>query len=524
MEFQILGPLEVRIDGRNVDIGGARQRALLAVLLLHPNRVVSTDQLLDALWGEQAPGTGTKALQVYVSRLRKTLGQDRILTKAPGYELRVEPGELDVDRVRALIDQRKPEEALALWRGPPLADFAYEAFAQTEVARLEELRLGVLEERIDMELARGRHGLLAGELEALVREYPLRERFVWQLMLALYRSGRQAEALEAYQRARQHAVEELGIEPGPALRKLERQILNQDDALGAPASPAEREMRISPLVYAGAALLVAALVATAVILARRSDAGLTSVPVNSVGVVDLDTSKIVAAIPIGGPPGPVVAGAGAVWTLTDDGKLLVKIDPEERRATTYGLDGPASSLAADADTVWLLQEVSGSGRVARFNARVDAIVDDPLPTGHDFNAEDRLAVGKLGVWITHTQATRGPGHDVLIRVDAHPGKKPREADVGQAVALAMDASAIWVLHERSQVDRIDPRSGEREGVIHLGRGWSPQSIAIGLGAVWVAAASVVDCPASSGPGISCPTGKPGRLFRIDPVVWVGATD
>ncbi len=233
MEFRILGPLEVVENGRQLDVGGAKQRALLAILLLHANEVVSTDRLIDALWEDDAPETGRKALQVYVSQLRKTLGKDRITTRSPGYRLQVEPEELDLSRAQRLLQDGEATEALALWRGPALADFAYERFAHSEIARLEDLRLACLEERIEGDLAAGRPGQLVGELEALVREHPLRERLRAQLMLALYRSGRQAEALEAYQDARQALVEELGIEPGRSLRELQQAILQQDPALDA---------------------------------------------------------------------------------------------------------------------------------------------------------------------------------------------------------------------------------------------------------------------------------------------------
>ena len=203
MEFRILGPLEVLSDGRPLDLGGQKQRALLTLLVVEANRVVSTDRLIEALWEEEAPETAQKALQVYVSQLRKVLGPERLTTKAPGYLLRVEPNELDLACCRSLQEEGRPREALALWRGPPLAEFAYQRFAQPEIGRLEELRLVCLEERIEEDLSRGRHRELVGELEVLVHEYPMRERPRAQLMLALYRSGRQAEALSAYQNARE---------------------------------------------------------------------------------------------------------------------------------------------------------------------------------------------------------------------------------------------------------------------------------------------------------------------------------
>jgi DNA-binding SARP family transcriptional activator len=237
MDFRILGSLEVIDAGRPVEITGQKQRALLAVLLLHGNEVVSSDRLIDALWPERPPGTAAKALQVYVSQLRKLLGKDRVETKAPGYLLRVGEGELDRDCVRRLVDEGRLQEALALWRGRPLYEFEYEPFAQADIARLEELRLACLEQRIELDLAAGRHAAIVGELEALVAGHPLREGFRAQLMLALYRSGRQAEALEAYQAARAALVEELGIELARELRALHQAILNQDPTLDLVAQP-----------------------------------------------------------------------------------------------------------------------------------------------------------------------------------------------------------------------------------------------------------------------------------------------
>jgi DNA-binding SARP family transcriptional activator len=231
MEFRILGPLEVLSDGQALDLGGQKQRALLALLLLEANKPVSRDRLIDALWDEEPTATAQKAIQVYVSQLRKLLGKERLLTRAPGYLLHAEADELDLAHFQRLRAEGKLHDALALWRAPALAEFAQQRFAQTEIARLEELRLACLEERLDADLAEGRQAELVGELEALVREYPLRERLRELLLVALYRSGRQAEALAAYQDGRAALVDELGIEPGKALRELHQAILRQDPAL-----------------------------------------------------------------------------------------------------------------------------------------------------------------------------------------------------------------------------------------------------------------------------------------------------
>jgi DNA-binding SARP family transcriptional activator len=264
VEFRILGPLEVVDGGRPLRLGGRNQRALLALLLLNVDEVVSTDRLIDALWAENPPRTAPTSLQNAVSQLRKLLGADRLVTKPPGYILRLAAHQLDVDRVRQLVTEARTRdaegrvqllrEAEGFWRGPPLAEFAYDAFAQTAIGRLEELRLSVVEERIDAELGLDRHSELIGELEALVAEHPLRERLRGQLMLGLYRTGRQADALHAYQEARRALLEELGIDPGPALQRLHSAILRQErslDPVVGQASPEENLQEVTRALLAG---------------------------------------------------------------------------------------------------------------------------------------------------------------------------------------------------------------------------------------------------------------------------------
>jgi DNA-binding SARP family transcriptional activator len=256
VEYRVLGPLEVLDGGRRIDLGAPRQRAVLAVLLLRATQVVPADRLAEEIWPEGPPKTAAKAIQVYVSALRRALGENRdtLETRGPGYLLRVGNGELDLHEFERLVERARREDpqtraatlrtALALWRGSPLADFAYEPFVQVEAARLEELRLLALEERIEADLARGGGAELVAELQALVRERPLQERPREQLMRALYRAGRHADALEVFREGREALDAELGLEPGQALRDLERAILRHDEALTAPvaasAAPAHR--------------------------------------------------------------------------------------------------------------------------------------------------------------------------------------------------------------------------------------------------------------------------------------------
>ncbi len=230
-------------DGRAIPLDRQRLRALLAYLLLHANEVVSSDRLIDEVWGPTPPKTAGASLQNYVSRLRKAIGAELLVSQPAGYMLRVDPERFDLTRFERLTAEARgaqPREraeklraALALWRGPALEDLAFESFARDEVGRLEEARLAALEQRIDADLELGSAGELVGELEQLVEEHPLRERFRAQLMQTLYRAGRQAEALDAYQDARHVLMEELGLEPSAALRALQQAILQQDASLGA---------------------------------------------------------------------------------------------------------------------------------------------------------------------------------------------------------------------------------------------------------------------------------------------------
>ena len=260
MEFRILGPLEVEDEGRLLKLGGAQQRAVLALLLLHANDVVSRERLIDELWGGEPPDTARTALQVHVSHLRKLLGSDRIETRSPGYALHVEPGELDLERFQDLVAQARRLEpataagslrqALNLWQGPPLAELEGHPFARRERLRLEELRLAAVEERIEADFRLGRHAQLVPELEQLVAEHPLRERLRGQLMLALYLSGRQAEALEAYRQGQRLLADELGLEPGEELRRLEKAILAHDPELAAAApEPRAREVPTGTVTF-----------------------------------------------------------------------------------------------------------------------------------------------------------------------------------------------------------------------------------------------------------------------------------
>jgi DNA-binding SARP family transcriptional activator len=287
LDFRILGPFEV-VDHQPLALGGRKQKAVLAALLLHRGEVVTSDRLIEALWGERAPATASKTVQVYVSNLRKALGDGHLVTQGGGYVLAIEPDQVDADRFAKLaangrdaLERGEAQQAramlqgaLALWRGPALADFSYDSFAEPEIARLEEARLAALEDRLEAELDLGHHAALVPELEALVHEHPLRERLYQLLIVALYRSGRQVDALDRYQRARTKLIDEFGIEPGPQLQEIQRAVLSQDASLDLPAPPPRRRLPAPRRRSAwGLAAAAFALIALVVILATNGGGG-----------------------------------------------------------------------------------------------------------------------------------------------------------------------------------------------------------------------------------------------------------
>ena len=274
MQFRILGPIEARLDDGPAALGAPKQRGLLALLLVHRRRVVTAEQLIDGLWGEAPPASALQSLQVYVHGLRRALGAERIETAGRGYRVVVEEDELDLDRFERTLERGRAaleagrtddavddlREALSIWRGPALADLPEETRRAAEAERLEELRLTALELRYDAELAGGRHDAVVAELETLTAEHPYRERFLEQRLVALYRCGRQTEALEVYRSAREVLAEELGLDPGPALQELERSILQQDPSLAAPEPPTRstRPLPVPPTPLVGRRLELAA--------------------------------------------------------------------------------------------------------------------------------------------------------------------------------------------------------------------------------------------------------------------------
>jgi DNA-binding SARP family transcriptional activator len=329
VEFRLLGPLEVVQDGGSVALGGAKARAVLALLLLHANEVVTRDRLIDAVWPDRPPGTAAHSLDLQISRLRKALGSSEVLlTRSGGYLLQVDPGSIDAHQFEELLERGRHanasgqpkaallvlQSALELWHGPALGDLAYEDFVRAGAERLDELRLVAIEENIDAELALGRHDGVIAELESLTAKHPLRERLRGQQMVALYRSGRQAEALRVYAETRRQLVDELGIEPSTPLRDLEQAILRQDPELGArPRALAKRRrMALGALAFA-----VAGAAAAAVVLATQggAESAQARAQPNSDVFLASSTGKILDAASVRDTVG-VRFGAGSLWSVS----------------------------------------------------------------------------------------------------------------------------------------------------------------------------------------------------------------
>jgi len=511
MDFKILGPLEVWDGAHELPIRGRKQRIVLALLLLHANEPVERDTLAEALWGEARPKDAAHALDVQISRLRKTVGADRLRTAAGGYSLRVEPDELDLNRFEHLREDAShapPEraaallrEALALWRGPPLADLAFEHFAQTEIARLEELRLTALEARIEADLALGRQDSLVAELETLVSAHPYREGLRAQLMLALYRCGRQAEALETYRRARRTFSDELGIEPGPRLQELEGAILRHDSSLRAPGLEAARareesiekvrQRRFSTRAALALTIVLVFVIAAAllaVLAAARDSPGGSSRPValvgDSVAVIDPGTDTIVGEIPVGGRPSGPAVGEGSVWVGNRDDNTLLRIDPRSLDVHTIGLSVAPTDVEVIAGSVWILSDRA----LLRVDPGINDVVDTiPLPRASGSGRWSHMEVGAKTVFVCNCHG--GPGN--VIRID--PATTSVELVRRSAVRnIAYGEGALWALTgELDTIEQIDPKTNAVIATISLGQigetsGWRYR-MTTGEGAIWVLA-------------------------------------
>jgi ABC-type transport system substrate-binding protein/DNA-binding SARP family transcriptional activator len=536
MEFSVLGPLEAWHSGVEIPLGSRKQRVLLAILLLRANEVVPSDVLIDELWGEHPPPSAAHTLHVYVSRLRKALrvdgAADVLITFPGGYLLRVEFGQLDLQRFERLVEDGRralaagsPERAAeklrsadALWRGRALADLALEAFARVDAERLEEQRLTAREDRIEAELALGRHAALVPELETLVAQHPLRERLRAQLMLTLHRCGRQADALRVYRDAREYLVEELGLEPSKRLRQLEQAILCQDDALELPSSPpvatsvfagergsdgnhrdvaqvedvpertvvAAESPRTSPLsrarrsrghvVLAAAAvvLLVAAVFTGAFALRSRSARAPVAIHGNAVVFVDRATGRVASQVQTRGRPAGLAVGAGGLWVTDAVAGEVLKLDRRTRRVVDrIPVGGAPSDVAVGGGGVWVVDAENRS--VAELEPTAGTVVAR-VRVGNEPSA---IAYGEGAFWVA--DATDG----TLTRIDPSRARVVRVIRVGQPLSdVVVGLGGVWTTSAASGLlFRIDPGTSEVVQSVSVGN-W-PTSLALAGGALWV---------------------------------------
>ena len=494
MEFRILGPLQVLDEGESLPLGGAKQRSTLAILLLARNQVVSRDRLIEGLWGASPPPTAAATLDTYVSRLRRALrgAEDaaRLLTEPPGYRLRVEAGELDVEHFETLLDRarttrasgdaraaaRDLREALALFRGTPLEDLVHAPFAQAEIGPLEELRLVALERRIEADLTDGRDAELVGELEALTARNPFRETFWAELMLALYRSGRQVEALDAFDRARKILLEQFGLEPGQQLKQLQSQILRQDSLL----EPGE---------------------------VVRAAAAATATPTDEAAHGSGAGPERPRSAPVRAPPH---APRGTTPAREEDRALH-----KSARSARWPAVLAVATILAAALAVFVIPRVVGGGEEARGGYRLGTVLID-LSTGDQIQsiALSRLPVSAYPLfagghfWVNNWSPAEYVEIDArsgrILRSINPPARDPNVREEGRSITpFAVEGDVMWVTSahdlvkigiglgsevDRFRLDALGEGSGLAEGV------------AVGAGSVWV----------SRDVGL-------GQILRLDPV-------
>jgi DNA-binding SARP family transcriptional activator/ABC-type transport system substrate-binding protein len=545
VEFHVLGPLEVLKKGQRVPLGGAKQRAALAMLLLRPNDIVSRDRLIDGLWGDEPPPSAAHTVEAYVSRLRAALTSDgeasRLVARAPGYMLRVERDELDLDRFKALSSEAGQamsagdapaaasalRDALRLFRGAPLEDLAYAPFAQDEIGWMEELQTTALEQRIDADLACGRHAELVGELESLVARHRLRERFWAQLMLALYGSDRQGDALAAYERARRTLVEELGLEPGPTLAELQQRMLRHDPELApasdrvpaatvshpaasageaarpappvshsgagvvgraeppppeAPDAPTRsrlRRRRVRVGVATGMAAILGAVLTTAVL---RDEPSAGSAPRPGVNFLDAENGAVVGHLPVH-ITSMLEYVNGTFWELTGSettASVSIRAIDARTHRTRKEFPSPVEDVgyfAVDGDDLWvtdyrqpvLLRVDVRSGRVAQRIPLAHRIAEPR--EGSSYGAK-KLVVADGSIWVGRTGE--------VVQVDPKAGKVVRRFPLPYQWGMAVGEGKVWVV-TKDGVTWIDPRTHELGPTTPIG---GADDVIAGAGFAW----------------------------------------
>jgi DNA-binding SARP family transcriptional activator/glutamine cyclotransferase len=525
VEFRILGRLQVLDGGREVPLGSPKERQLLAVLLLQAGAVVSRARLIEELWGASPPPSAAKALNVHVSQLRKSLarnGDQSIVTRRPGYVLQVGRERLDAARFERLVAEARERvvgdpgsarhllsEGLALWRGPVLDDVELAAGARNEAGRLEELRLSAQMDRIDCDLGLGLHDQVIGELEALVAEHPLRERLRSQLMLALYRSGQQADALACYREARETLVGELGIEPSVPLQRLERAILNHDPSLEAVSGvarnaplreervvahrpPSRRRRAAAIAMTAGAGIAAGLAVIVGGSSGRNSEAEV--VVGDSVVAVDAANERVKAISQLGGSPAALAPAGDSVWTLDTRDAAVSKLDARTGALLrTVSARSAPSGLAVGEGWVWVIGMTHQRGVVVQFDPATGEVANTRLLGPMIPRA---VVAGEGGVWIAAELPGR-PG--VLLRLSpstaAVVSKLPLPVKP-TAIALALGQHEIWISGaapasrgsaavSRVALYRVDPATGRIVAHAVLAADPGRSRIAVGPVGLWL---------------------------------------
>jgi len=547
MEFLMLGSLEVRVGGELIELRAPKHRALFASLLLRAPRSVSLDQLVDDIWGAAPPPSARHLIQVYVSDLRKALARagvdDRLLTEGLGYRLRVESGEVDAQRFDELVtvgegslrsgDARAAgpalREALSLWRGPTLADTPLENDAAALRDALTEQRLAATELCLEAELAQGEAASLIPELELLVAAHPFRERLRAQLMLCLYRSGRQADALASFQEGRRLLMDELGIEPSRQLRDLERAILNQDEGLCEPSrtgdesgdgadavgpAPSRRSRRAAVAV---AAVVVAAAAATAAFLGTHDGTVGVAAAAGDAVAIDPASGRETAAVEIGPGAGAIATANGRLWIGARDAHTLSLVDLASRKVTrVVGLPSAPYEIGADGDVGWITYGFDGT--IGRYDARTGIQVRPfhPLPGVRGLVA---LAVTPRDVWL-------GLADSVVLALDPVSSQVKQSVRLrGAVMAIAADPASVWAgTFPGADLVRIDPETARKVSVQPLVA--SAVDLAVDGQAAWALMPDRVVRVTVDGraPGVSVPAGPGADHLAVGGGdVWVSSS-
>lgn len=511
LEIRVLGPLEVLVEGERRELEKGNVRALVVLLALDAGKPVASERIVDLLWPERPPPTAREMVRIYVARARKRLGEEAISTRPGSYVLEADPDSVDGLRFERLLKEgsRKLEaqdaagaaaaleQALALWRGPPLAELESLQFVRHEKARLEELHLEAVEGRLDAELELGRAGELVPELEGLVRTHPYRERLRGQLMLALYRSGRQTDALARYREGRHVLADEIGIEPGPDLKTLEMAILKQDPGLQRRAPPPSpravnrapraprRRLRVAVLVVL---IVVAGAIAVPLALLGGGLRSSRAIARDSLGSIDPRSGTVAGSLRLGGLPGPVAVDSDHIWV--GDGKPSSVLEVDARKLTVIRrlrLANFPYRLAAGSGTVWVATGYDGS--ITRIEA--DGTSSRPFRAEPKASGRVQLAVGYSALWSASQDG-------VLARVDPSSLRLiARIPKVGYPEALAVGLGAVWLADAtRFVLVRFDP--ARNRVVLEIPIGGVAEDIAVGDGSVWAV------------------TPVQNRLWRIDP--------